>query len=205
MPDDLIHTDAIPAEAYDRHVADAFEGYENPLGLVQILCIARGSWPERVGPFLSWALALFVEGTGSPLFSTLVLIAPPGSDVEQLKTKLCESVAAHRHRLGGPAPDEDILNWLGRIVPSKFLPPAIPRRFLQRFLPRLPGVLSESSIPCLLHRGWTRIGPARSMRLPKRLRKLWNSGSSILSLIPPCPARAERGRRCLSLEGTAPC
>jgi CHAT domain len=116
VSDEPIRTDAIPAEAYDCYVADAFEGYENPLGLTQILCVPRGSWHERVGPFLSWALALFVEETDSPLFSKVVLIAPPGSDVEQLKMTLCASIAAHRHRLGSPAPDEDILNWLGRIV-----------------------------------------------------------------------------------------
>ncbi|MGU3660225.1 CHAT domain-containing protein [Methylobacterium fujisawaense] len=94
-------TQPIFAEIYDEGVANAFKSIGNPLGSIQIIFVAQGQWEDRVGPFLSWPLAMMNPETNKPVFNGLSVIAPPGSRSDEITAKLAGAITAHRARWSG--------------------------------------------------------------------------------------------------------
>ena len=105
-------TQPIFAEIYDEGVANAFKSIGNPLGSIQIIFVAQGQWEDRVGPFLSWPLAMMNPETNKPVFNGLSVIAPPGSRSDEITAKLAGAITAHRARWSGRGLPDGQAFWM---------------------------------------------------------------------------------------------
>jgi len=106
----------IPAEIYDKGVADAFQASGAPCGFVQFIFINQGRWEIRVGPFASWSLAMMNPEDEQQIFTGVTVIAPPGSIADEVSAKLADSICAHRSRWSGEEPPEGARDGLARTI-----------------------------------------------------------------------------------------
>jgi hypothetical protein len=106
----------IPAEIYDKGVADALEASGAPCGFVQFIFVSQGRWEMRVGPFASWSLAMMNPVDEQQIFTGVTVIAPPGSVADEVSAKLADSICAHRSRWSGEEPPAGAREGLARSI-----------------------------------------------------------------------------------------
>lgn len=104
----------IPEKIYDKGVADAFEASGAPCGFVQFIFVGQGRWEDRVGPFVSWSLAMMNPENEQVIFTGVTVIAPPKSVADEIAAKLADSICAHRSRWSGEDLPEGACERLAR-------------------------------------------------------------------------------------------